>query len=162
MSGGARGWVPPAFGACECEGHIEDVLELRIPMADLAELHGGDAPTDMAVWALLTSGALATIPLPEDRRRLSNGLIVAQEGPFHWKVMAGHGFQPFLARGDVRRLEIAVAGQPGVDRAMWLHRHHALVVGAPTLCVNGVQCAVVQALRSAFVRHAPVRPPVTA
>lgn len=151
------GWVPPAFGACECEGHIEDVLELRIPLAAAAGVGTGDAETgDVAVWALLTSGGLATVPLAEERRHLTNGVSIRPQGPFHWAVMAGDKFRPFLAGGDPTRLEQAMAAQPFVDVAMWIRREGALVVGAPTLCANGVQCAVVQALRSAYVREGAV------
>ncbi len=45
---------------------------------------------------------------------------------------------------------------------MWIGRQGALVVGAPRLCANGVQCAVVQALRSAYVRRSPTSPARTA
>ena len=160
LTGG--GWSPPGYGSCACEGHIEDVLELRIPLAASEPVGGaaGQAATtdDVAVWALLTSGGLATVPLAEERRHLTNGVLVAQRGPFHWKVLAGDRFAPFVAGGELRLLEEAVAGQPGVDRAMWIGREGALVVGAPTLCANGIQCAVVQALRSAHVRRSPARP----
>jgi hypothetical protein len=161
-SAGSTGneWVPPAFGRCECEGHIEDVLELRSPLAADAGATVGQVETgDVAVWALLTSGGLATVPLAEERRHLTNGVSIVRQGPFHWKVLAGDKFRPFLAGGDVVRLEQAMAAQPAVDDAMWIRREGALVVGAPTLCANGVQCAVVQALRSAYVRQSVVEAP---
>ena len=53
----------------------------------------------------------------------------------------------------MRALEKALEVQPGIERAMWCQRNQALVVGAPTLCTNGVQCAVVMALRALAVRH---------
>lgn len=147
------GWMPPVYNTCDCDGHIEDVLELRIPLTA-----GDGVGSDVAVWALLTSGGLATVPLAEERRRLTNGVSIAQHGPFHWKVLAGERFTPIVAGGEVRLLEEAMAGQPGVERAMWISRQKALVVGAPQLCANGVQCAVVQALRSAHVRRAVAKP----
>jgi hypothetical protein len=155
-TGLGNSWVPPVFGACECEGHIEDVLELRIPLADSGD--GFPRPEDMAVWALLTSGGLATVPLAEERRHLTDGVSIEPQGPFHWKVSAGERFRPFLSGGDHSRLEQALAGQTGVDSAMWIRREGALVVGAPRLCANGVQCAVVQALRSSYVRQSAVTP----
>jgi hypothetical protein len=151
-TGLGKGWVPPDYGTCECDGHIEDVLELRIPLADTAP----DAePGDVAVWALLTSGGLATVPLTEERRHLTDGVSIDRRGPFHWKVLAGERFRPFLTGGDVTRLEEAVSAQPAVQTAMWIRREGALVVGASRLCANGVQCAVVQGLRSAWVRPDP-------
>ncbi len=153
-----RGWVPPGYGACDCEGHIEDVLELRIPLA----AGDGAGTDDVAVWALLTSGGLATVPLAEERRHLTNGVSIEPRGPFHWKVLAGERFTPFVTGGELTLLEDAVAGQSGVERAMWIGRQGALVVGAPGLCANGVQCAVVQALRSAYVRRSLTTPARTA
>jgi hypothetical protein len=153
-----HGWVPPAYGECDCDGHIEDVLELRIPLA----AGDGAESDDVAVWALLTSGGLATVPLAEERRHLTNGVSIERQGPFHWKVLAGERFTPFVAGGELTLLEDAVAGQSGVERAMWIGRQGALVVGAPGLCANGVQCAVVQALRSAYVRRSLTSPARTA
>ncbi len=111
------------------------------------------APTDMAVWALLTSGALATIPLGNDQREWTNGISILRRGPFHWKMITGLRLQPFIIGGEMRELERALEVQPGVESAMWCHRNQALVVGAPTLCTNGVQCAVVLALRAVGVRR---------
>jgi hypothetical protein len=152
-TGLGNGWAPPDFGACECEGHVEDVLELRIPLAGTAR--GETEPSDVAVWALLTSGGLATVPLAEESRTLTNGVSIEQQGPFHWKVLAGERFMPFLSGGDHSRLEQALSANPAVDAAMWNRREGVLVVGAPQLCANGVQCVVVQALRSAYVQQGP-------
>ena len=152
-AGLGNGWAPPVYGACACEGHIEDVLELRIPLA--ARAPGPGEPGDVAVWALVTSGGLATVPLAEERRHLTNGISIEPQGPFHWKVLAGERFVPFLTGGDHTRLDQALAAVPGVDTAMWIQREGALVLGAPQLCSNGVQCAIVEALRSAYVRQGP-------
>lgn len=151
------------YGTCACDGHIEDVLELRLqlagPSADRPAVGalsmGGsdDVPTDMAVWALMTSGALATIPLGDDQREWTNGVSILRRGPFHWKMLTGLKLTPFVPAGDMRELERALEVQPGIDSAMWCHRNQALVVGAPTLCTNGVQCAVVLALRALGARR---------
>ncbi len=146
-------WTPPAFGTCRCEGHIEDVLELRIPLASGAIDGPATGAGDMAVWALLTSGGLVTLPLGAEHRHLTNGLSIVRHGPFHWRVVAGERLAPFLTGGDMHLLEEALSVQPGVDRAMWSHREKALVVAAPRLCANGIQCAVVQALRAPYVRQ---------
>jgi hypothetical protein len=151
-------WTPPTFGACECEGHIEDVLKLRIPLAGAGGEGGDGEPQDMAVWALLTSGGLATVPLDEERRHLTDGVSLEQRGPFHWEVTAGERLRPFVAAGDLRLVEEALDGRAGVAHAMWIEREGALVVSAPTLCANGVQCAVVLALRSPQVRAADAPP----
>jgi hypothetical protein len=140
-------WVPPMYGTCECEGHIEDVLELRIPLAGAAP--GVGEPGDMAVWALVTSGGLATVPLAEESRFLTNGVSIERQGPFHWKVLAGERIAPFLQGGDHERLVAALRAHPEIGGAMWIQRQRTLVVGGPRLCANGVQCAVVQALLSA-------------
>jgi hypothetical protein len=139
------GWTPPSFGACRCDGHIEDVLELRIPLAD--------GSGDVAVWALLTSGALATVPLEADLQQLSDGRTPELRGPFQWLLTAGERLTPFLTEGNTSELEDAVFVQEGVERAMWQHRRRQLAVGAPQLCINGVQCAVVMALMNKRVRQ---------
>ncbi len=159
-------WSPPVYGSCECDGHIEDVLELRLQLDPVeaatpgqssvgAPSPGGDggSPADMAVWALLTSGALATIPLADDQREWTNGISILRRGPFHWKVLTGLRLQPFIVGGEMRELERALEVQPGIDSAMWCHRNQAMVLGAPTLCTNGVQCAIVLALRALGVRR---------
>ena len=138
------GWSPPSFGACRCDGHIEDVLELRIPLAD--------GTGDVAVWALLTSGALATVPLEPDLQQLSDGRSPELRGPFHWLLTAGDRLTPFITTGATSELEDAIFVQEGVERAMWQHRRRQLAVGAPRLCVNGVQCAVVMGLLNPRVR----------
>ena len=140
-------WSPPAYGTCQCDGHIEDVLELRLPLAD--------GTGDVAVWALLTSGALATVPLEADRQQLSDGRTPDLRGPFQWLLTAGERLLPFVAEGATSALEDALHVQEGVDRAMWQHRRKQLAVGAPRLCVNGVQCAVVTALMSGRVGQTP-------
>ncbi len=139
------GWTPPSFGTCRCDGHIEDVLELRIPLAD--------GSGDVAVWALLTSGALATVPAEADRQMLSDGRTPELRGPFHWLLTAGERLTPFLTAGNTSELEDAIFVQEGVERAMWQHRRSQLAVGAPQLCINGVQCAVVMALMNPRVRQ---------
>lgn len=158
------------YGTCACDGHIEDVLELRLqlagPSADRPAVGAlsmggkGDVPTDMAVWALMTSGALATIPLGDDQREWTNGVSILRRGPFHWKMLTGLKLAPFAPAGDMREIERALEVQPGIDSAMWCHRNQALVVGAPTLCTNGVQCAVVLALRALGARR-PTEPAAT-
>jgi hypothetical protein len=138
-------WTPPAYGACQCDGHIEDVLELRIPLAD--------GTGDVAVWALLTSGALATVPVEPDLQRLSDGLTPEGRGPFQWLLTAGERLMPFIPEGSTSELEDALFVQEGVERAMWQHRRKELAVGAPRLCINGVQCAVVMALMNPRLRE---------
>jgi hypothetical protein len=139
-------WTPPAFGSCQCEGHIEDVLEQRIPLVD--------GTGDVAVWALLTSGALATTPADPDRQHLSDGLTPELRGPFQWLLPAGERLRPFIAEGATSELEDAIFVQDGIERAMWQHRRNELAIGAPYLCINGVQCAVVMGLMNNRIRGA--------
>ena len=142
----AEDWTPPAYGTCQCDGHIEDVLELRIPLVD--------GTGDVAVWALLTSGALATVPVAPDRQHLSDGLTPELRGPFHWQLTAGERLMPFIAEGSIAALEDAIFVQDGIEAVMWQHRRNELAVGAPRLCTNGVQCAVVMGLMNNRVRGA--------
>jgi hypothetical protein len=137
-------WTPPAYGTCQCDGHIEDVLELRIPLVD--------GTGDVAVWALLTSGALATVPVESEGLLLSDGRTPEGRGPFHWILTAGERLMPFIPEGSTSELEDALFIQEGVERAMWQHRRKELAVGAPQLCINGVQCAVVMALMNPRLR----------
>lgn len=139
-------WSPPSFGSCHCDGHIEDVLELRIPLVD--------GTGDVAVWALLTSGALAVVPAAAERQLLSDGITPELRGPFHWLLTAGERLTPFIASGSLSALEDAIFVQDGVDAVMWQHRRKELAIGAPQLCSNGVQCAVVMGLMNNRVRGA--------
>jgi hypothetical protein len=139
-------WAPPAYGTCRCDGHVEDVLELRVPLVD--------GTGDVAVWALLTSGALAVVPVEIDRQHLSDGLTPELRGPFHWLLTAGERLLPFVGEGATGSLEDAIFVQDGIDRVMWQHRRRELAVGASRLCTNGVQCAVVMGLMNNRIRGA--------
>lgn len=140
--GEQRSWAPPRHGECRCDGHVEDLLDLHIPRADRSG--------SVAVWAMVTSGILATVPVEPERRWVTRG--DRRLGPFHWRVVAGDRLSEFRSRDAAVELGQSVAEQPGVDRALWLPEEGALAVGAPYLCTNGVQCVVALALFNPRVR----------
>ena len=138
-------WRPPALGACRCETHIEDLLELMIPRADGAG--------QISVAELMTSGALATVPAG-DRMYLPGVAVGERRGPFHWRVLHQHRLDDLYSPHAVLSLDDALFVQPHVERVLWLGDRSEIAVGAPSLCTRGVQAAVVRALTNPRVREA--------
>ena len=136
-------WRPPAIGVCRCETHIEDLLEVRIPRVD-----GGE---DVEVAKLVTSGALATVPALE--RMYLPGLVVNERrGPFHWRVLHQRKLDGLFSPYSVPSLDDVLFIQPHVHRVLWLADRTELALGAPELCIRGVQATVVRALMNPRIR----------
>ena len=55
-------------------------------------------------------------------------------------------------REHVTRLDDALFVQPGVESVLWLSDRTVLAVGAPRLCLRGVQGAVVRSLLNDRIR----------
>jgi hypothetical protein len=139
----SENWRVPAPGQCKCETHIEDVLNLEVPLADGSK--------SVSVPDLLRSGALATVPASEQ-------LYVVHErsnerrGPFHWRVVPNGQLVRFGDPGAPASLDDAIFVQPDVESVLWLEPDNILAIGAPRLCMRGVQAAVVFALTNSRIR----------
>ena len=136
-------WRPPALGVCRCETHIEDLLEVEIPRVD-----GVDA---VQVATLVTSGALATVP-SLDRMYLPGLAVNERRGPFHWRVVHQRKLDGLFSPYSVPSLDDALFIQPHVDRVLWLADRTELAIGAPDLCIRGIQATVVRALMNPRIR----------
>jgi len=136
-------WRPPALGVCSCESHIEDLLEIRIPRVD--------CQGEVDVATLVTTGALATVP-SLDRMYLPGVAVNERRGPFHWRVVHQRKLDGLFAPYSVPSLDDALFVQPHVERVLWLADRTELAIGAPELCIRGVQAAVVRALSNPRIR----------
>ncbi len=137
-------WVPPVMGACRCEEHLENLLAINVPLHDWTG--------SVRVAELVGSGALTTVPATEDVRYLVGEVTRERRGPFHWRVLHEDQLDRFLDPASPVSLDDALSIQPGVERVLWNGRRE-LVLGAPELCLRGVQAAVVRALLNPRVRQ---------
>src|SRR3954447_4282360 len=136
-------WRVPAPGACRCENHLEDLLDVSVPLADGTE--------SVSVPELLRSGALSTVPAA-DQMFVTAPKSNERRGPFHWRVVSHGQLGRFSDDAAPVSLEDALFVQPGVDSVLWLEDDMLLAVGAPRLCQRGVQAAVVMALTNSRIR----------
>jgi hypothetical protein len=139
----AEHWRVPAPGACRCETHLEDWLDLEVPLAD------GSA--SVGVPELVRSGALATVPAA-DQLYVTHARSNERRGPFHWRVVPHGQLTRFSDPAAPATLDDAIFVQPDVESVLWLEPGEILAIGAPRLCVRGVQAAVVMALTNSRIR----------
>jgi hypothetical protein len=148
----ATTWNPPSFGACVCADHVDTLLESRIPVADGAGVE--DVPVTVRVAELVTSGALTVLPTPNDLY-VESPTTGERRGPFHWRLLTQAGLAQFSRADAPVQLDDVLFLQPGVESALWVNESRTvLAVGAPRLCVRGLQGAVARALLNPRLRHA--------
>ncbi len=136
-------WQPPAPGDCRCAHHLDNLLDLRVPLAD--------GSGDVAVADLAATGALSTVPT-QDNLWIDGSLPEERYGPFHWRVVHQDALNPFLSPTAPTHLDDVLYLQSGVERVAWLANRTVLAVGGSRLCTRGVQGAVVKSLMSARLR----------
>ena len=136
-------WRPPSTGACQCEWHIEDLLEHEIRLADGSGW--------VFVRDIVAVGGLTTVPTP-DTLWIDGTRANERHGPFHWRVFSQHELDRFYDDAAPTRLDDALYVQPGVESVLWLSNRTVLAVGAPRLCLRGVQGAVVRSLLNDRIR----------
>lgn len=148
-------WSPPAPGSCSCEQHVENLLDVAIPLAGAAPAtEVGDQPASgtVTVADLLDRGALGVrlagpaetfVDLPYSGQRT---------GPYHWVVKLGDEGRLLYDDHAPVQLDDCLAAQPGIERVAWLDRED-FAVGAATMCPSGVQAAMVTALTNPRVRR---------
>ena len=136
-------WHPPSFGACSCADHVDTLLDVHIPLAD--------GSGEVTVAELVTAGALAVLPTPNDLyvEAPSTG---QRRGPFHWRVVHKDALQNLWLENAPIGLDDLVFLQPGVESVLWLADRTVLAVDGPRLCIRGVQGAVARALMNPRLR----------
>ena len=144
-------WNPPSFGACVCIDHVDTLLDARIPVADGAGVD--EVPLTVPVASLVTSGALTVVPSPHELY-VEAPATRERRGPFHWRVQTEAALEQFCRADAPVQLDDVLFLQPGVESALWAGDRTVLAVGAPRLCVRGVQGAVVRALMNPRLRTA--------
>jgi hypothetical protein len=142
-------WKPPTFGACVCTDHVDTLLESRIPVADGAGPE--DVPATVQVADLVTSGALTVMPSPGDLF-VEAPTTRERRGPFHWRVITDAALEQFSRADAPVQLDDVLFLQPGVESVLWVGDRTVLAVGAPRLCIRGVQGAVARALMNPRLR----------
>ncbi len=141
-------WKPPSYGACVCTDHLDRLLDSRIPVADGAG--PDDVPATVLVADLFTSGALTVVPSPSELYVVAPA-TQERRGPFHWRVLTEAALGRFSRADAPVQLDDVVFLQPGVESVLWVDET-VLAVGAPRLCIRGVQGAVVRALMNPRLR----------
>ena len=145
----AEQWKPPTYGACVCTDHVDTLLDSRIPVADGAG--PDDVPASVRVADLVTSGALTVMPSPNELYVEAPG-TGERRGPFHWRVVTEAALEQFSRADAPIQLDDVLFLQPGVESALWVGDRTVLAVGAPRLCVRGLQGALVRALLNPRLR----------
>jgi hypothetical protein len=94
---------------------------------------------------------VTTVPAA-DQLFVDSPQTMERRGPFHWRVLPYGGLEPFCDPTAPAGLDDVIFVQPGVESVLWLEEHNVLAVGAPRMCMRGLQAAVVTALSSPGVR----------
>lgn len=126
------GWTPPQPPACDCVEHIEEVLDVVIATRY-------DFLSSMTVRELLATGDLSVKPMSE---RWQGG---HDKGPLHWDLWAGDSARCLYDDDAPLSLDASLMARPGIERIEWMDREVSLI-GAPTMCADGVLAAAARAL----------------
>lgn len=98
----------------------------------------------MTVAELLDTGDLKADPLTSaDRKR--GGMA------YHWSLWVGDTARGYYDDDAPLQLDAGILAAPGVECVEWLDREE-FVVGAPTLCVDGMTAVVASVLADPRVR----------
>ncbi len=143
-------WSPPALGSCSCENHVENMLEVRIPLA--AHAPEGDPDGAISAAELLECDALAVRLAGVSETFLELPPTGQRTGPYHWVLSLGDEARLLYDDDAPVQLDDCLAVQPGIERVAWTDRE-LFAVGAPELCPAGVQAALVSALTNPRVRR---------
>ena len=130
--------TPPQDG-CTCLEHVDDLRELRIPVAD--SWRDQVEQESLSVDELLDAEALGADPVPPGER-IEPGLA--------WQVWVGDEAR-LLYDDDAHPLDEVLAAQPGIGRVVWEDRE-IFHVHAANLCAEGVLAAAARALADPRVR----------
>lgn len=130
-------WTPRKRGNCTCAVHLEQLLDVVLPPAD-------SSWEPMTVAELLDTGDLKADPLTSaDRKRGGTA--------YHWSLWVGDTARGYYDDDAPLQLDAGILAAPGVECVEWLDREE-FVVGAPTLCVDGMTAVVASVLADPRVR----------
>ncbi|GAA3245798.1 hypothetical protein ACFO1B_40570 [Dactylosporangium siamense] len=134
----ADDWTPPERGRCTCAVHLEQVLDVVVQAArpDLAP---------MTVAELLGSGDLKADPLSATARR-------SGAAGYHWSLWVGDTARGYYDDRASLQLDQGILAAPGVVTVEWIEREE-FIVGAPTLCADGMTAVVAGVLADPRVRR---------
>jgi hypothetical protein len=144
------GTGPAQRGACACPEHIEQLLDLPVPLTREMREEYDEQP--LTVGELIEMSALGVDPAeeayfydPRSGRR--------DDGPYHWTVWFGDEARGSYDDDAPLQLDESLDSRPGVELVAWEDRE-VIHVGAPTLCRDGVLAAAARALLDDRVRSA--------
>ena len=130
-------WTPAQRGNCTCTVHLEQLLDVVLAPAD-PDLE------PMTVAELLDTGDLKADPLTDSDRKWGGW-------QYHWSLWVGDAARGYYDDHASLQLDVGILAAPGVERVDWLDREE-FVVGAPTLCVDGMTAVVANVLADPRVR----------
>ncbi|WP_299928647.1 hypothetical protein [uncultured Nocardioides sp.] len=128
-------WQPPQRPGCTCPRHLDDdLLRTVVPYSTSLAEDLGYAPTPVTVTDLLGPGGLSVQPALDDEQ------VPGQPADLTWSLGVyddARAHYDDLDDGAEVDLDVALAGQPGVERVEWADRE-VFLLAAPTLCADGV------------------------
>jgi hypothetical protein len=138
---------PLSGRACTCPEHVEDLVDLRIPVS--AEMREEDFE-EWSVAELMETGALeARRTTPEEQWLTTED---GRVGPLNWSLWVGDEARSVYDDDAPLSVAEALAARPGIEvvegedrEVFWLR--------APTLCHSGVLAAAARALADPRVRE---------
>ncbi|MBY8870383.1 hypothetical protein K7640_00815 [Micromonospora sp. PLK6-60] len=147
----ADGWRPPRRPECSCPEHVDDLTDLLLPVD-----RSGAPPVRLT--DLIDGREVGVQPAaPADRWLESYDESDAgpdRLGPFHWGLWLGDEARGCYSDEAPWSLDQALLERPGVEHVEWMEREEFLV-GAPTMCADGVLAAAARALADPRVRQSP-------
>jgi hypothetical protein len=142
--------APPQRGECACPEHIDDLVDLAVPLTqELREEFGEESFT---VGELVDMAALGVDPA-ETQYFFDPRSGRQDDGPYHWTIWFGDEARGCYDDDAPLQLDESVDARPGVELVAWEDRE-VMHVGAPTLCGDGVLAAAARALLDDRVRLA--------
>jgi hypothetical protein len=139
---------PPTRGECACPEHVDQLLELPVPLTREMREEFGDEP--LTVGQLVEMGALGVDPA-QDRYFFDPRSGRRDDGPYHWTVWFGDETRACYDDDAPVQLDESLDDRPGIELVAWEDRE-VIHVGAPGLCEDGVLAAAARALIDPRVR----------
>jgi hypothetical protein len=146
---------PRAPRKCLCPEHVDDVIDLPIPVTTWARNAG---ICESLTLRDILDVALTAAPLQRRHRWVtvySDGTRPCEPrriGPFHWTIGIGDEARPCYDDDAEFSLQQAFLAQPPVERVERTEREE-LLIGAPTLCRSGMLATATRALTDPRIRR---------
>ena len=138
---------PAVRSTCQCPEHVEDLLDLRIPVGAEMREEGFE---EWSVAELVGVGALEARPTSHDERWVDtqDGRV----GPLDWSLWVGDEARSVYDDDAPLSVAESLASRPGIEIVEGEDRE-VFWLGAPALCESGVLAAVARALADPRVRE---------